>query len=280
MTAGSVITGYLAEQCDRVLALTPEGLAEPEVIHATRVALRRLRSTLRTFADLFPEDQAAALDREASWFAGLLGEVRDRDVLADRIAEHAEEAADLSADQVQPVLSELGEQRYEAEQEVADTLGTDRYAELIATLLIWRNWPPLTEAADQPAELITDRVRRARRRERKRMRQAVESGGDDERLHRARKAAKRHRYALEIGALAGAVSGGRSKKQRKKDKKRAKRSRKLQKLLGRHQDSVVAARFLTSGIGTDLDPVADEARRRLLRREHDLAAELRPRLGQ
>ena len=93
-----------------------------------------------------------------------------------------------------------------------DALRSERSAELLATILIWRNWPPLTEVADEPAGLIADRVRRARRKERKRVRQAIRSGAHDEELHRARKAAKRHRYALEIEAQAGAATGNRRRR--------------------------------------------------------------------
>ncbi len=274
-TAGSVITEYLAEQCDRLIALTADDLADVEVVHDTRIALRRLRSTLRTFADLFPAEEAASLDREARWFAGLLGEVRDRDVLADRIAHHSEEDPELSPGQVLPVLAELGEQREQAHRELEDALGTERTAELLATILIWRNWPPLTEVADEPPGLIGDRVDQARKKERKRVRQAIRSGAHDEELHRARKAAKRHRYALEIEKAAGVVTGKPSKKKRKKLKKRAKRSRKLQRLLGRHQDSVVAAGFLAAEPDSDRNPGQGDPRRRLLRREHDLADRLR-----
>jgi CHAD domain-containing protein len=271
-TAGSVITEYLAEQCDRLITLTSDDLADAEVVHDTRIALRRLRSTLRTFADLFPADQATELDREARWLGGLLGELRDRDVLADRIADHADRAADLSPGQVSPVLAELGDQREQARRELEVALRSARTAELLATILIWRNWPPLTEVADQPAALIGDRVRQARKKERKRVRQAIRTGAHDEELHRARKAAKRHRYALEIEALAGAATAEKSKKKRKKRKKRAKRSRKLQRLLGRHQDAVVAARFLESRPD---GPETAEVRRRLIRRERAIAADTR-----
>ncbi|WP_152362852.1 CHAD domain-containing protein [Microlunatus speluncae] len=277
-TAGSVLTGYLGEQCDRVITLTTAGLADAETVHDTRIALRRLRSTLRSFADLFVTEEAAKLDREAQWLAGLLGELRDRDVLADRIADHADLAPELSAKQVRPVLRELADQRDAARRTAIEALRSDRYADLIAVITWWRDRPPLTAEADQPAGVIADRVRRAGRQERRRVRQAIKTGAHDEDLHRARKAAKRHRYALELEALAGTAKGERSKKKRQKRKRRAKRSRKLQRLLGRHQDAVVAARFLVSGLTADPGAKQAEARRRLLRRERAIAEKLRPRL--
>ena len=47
-------------------------------IHDTRVAIRRLRSTIRVFGKLVDSSAAGHLDEELKWFAGLLGEVRDR----------------------------------------------------------------------------------------------------------------------------------------------------------------------------------------------------------
>lgn len=54
--------------------------ADPEYLHQMRVALRRLRSVLSTFAPLFP---AAVLEppvAETRWLARILGAARDRDV--------------------------------------------------------------------------------------------------------------------------------------------------------------------------------------------------------
>lgn len=56
-------------------------------IHATRVAIRRLRSTLRAFADAFDPGVATGLDEELSWYAGILGHVRDHEVQRARFAQ-------------------------------------------------------------------------------------------------------------------------------------------------------------------------------------------------
>lgn len=55
-------------------------------IHQARLSLRRLRSTLRTFGDLFEAGWSAPLQSELSWYAGVLGEVRDLDVLRTSIS--------------------------------------------------------------------------------------------------------------------------------------------------------------------------------------------------
>ena len=84
--AGDVLNDYLAEQQQVLLA---GDLAirrgDPSVVHKTRVATRRLRSTLRVFGPLYEPAAAAELDSELRWYAGLLGEVRDRQVLRRRL---------------------------------------------------------------------------------------------------------------------------------------------------------------------------------------------------
>ena len=55
------------------------------VVHQTRVAARRLRSTLRVFGDVVNAAAADELNNEVAWYAELLGQVRDREVLNTRL---------------------------------------------------------------------------------------------------------------------------------------------------------------------------------------------------
>jgi CHAD domain-containing protein len=79
--AREVIGDYLAEQCTVIIDSEAALRAGEDVIHKARVAVRRLRSTIRVFADLFDAEQAARLEEELVWWAGLLGKVRDMDIL-------------------------------------------------------------------------------------------------------------------------------------------------------------------------------------------------------
>jgi CHAD domain-containing protein len=54
-------------------------------VHETRVAARRLRSTLRVFGEVVHAASVEELNNELAWYAALLGEVRDREVLRDRL---------------------------------------------------------------------------------------------------------------------------------------------------------------------------------------------------
>lgn len=59
---------------------------DPEFVHDLRVATRRARSALRLFAFMLENGNGRALAEELGWIAGLLGAVRDLDVLTARLA--------------------------------------------------------------------------------------------------------------------------------------------------------------------------------------------------
>ncbi|MCW2748070.1 MAG: hypothetical protein JWP10_1212, partial [Nocardioidaceae bacterium] len=84
--AGEVIATYLAEQ-QRVILSGDLALrrADAGAVHKTRVATRRMRSTLRSFHNFIDHERATSLDAELQWYAALLGEVRDRHVLQQRL---------------------------------------------------------------------------------------------------------------------------------------------------------------------------------------------------
>ena len=84
-TLNDLIGAYIAEQCTVIIDAEDRLRVGENVVHTTRVAVRRLRSTIRVFADLFDVPQAGALEDELVWWAGLLGEVRDLDILTARL---------------------------------------------------------------------------------------------------------------------------------------------------------------------------------------------------
>ena len=109
-------------------------------------------------------------------------------------------------------------------------MNTQRYLYLLATLQRWRPAPPLTEPPSLKA--VKKRARRAERKADRRLAEAIEAG-DDALLHHARKAAKRARYAAEL-----------RKPLDKRAKSTAKHYLQFQRVLGDHQDGVVASATL------------------------------------
>jgi CHAD domain-containing protein len=233
-TVGDLVTAYLAAQCD-VLASNDVGLRTgAPVVHKTRVAARRLRSTLRVFGDVFGGQPAQELNNEVAWYADLLGEVRDREVLNARLTQ---QIADLPPERVRgPVEAEvtktLAAERDDAIQRLSRGMRSRRYQHLLKLLRGWKSAPPLTNAADETDTTAAAYVKKAKQKANKRLRSA---DGDIERLHRARKATKRLRYAAE---LVEPVDGNM--------KRVAKKAENLQTLLGEHQDAVVSANFLAN----------------------------------
>jgi CHAD domain-containing protein len=227
------VVDYLAEQSE-VIACNDVALrAGQQVVHKTRVAVRRLRSTLRIFDDVMQHEQSSALDGELRWYADLLGAVRDCDVLAARLKD---QIAQLPAQYtLGPVSAQVEEMltldRRTAATALREGMASDRYLQLLGTLRIWRTSPPLTDAANAKAAEAMSYVRKAKKKATKRLKQA---NGDAEKLHRARKAMKRLRYAAEL-----------TKPAHPKSARVAKKAKRVQTQLGEHQDAVVAAGFLT-----------------------------------
>ena len=60
-------------------------LGEVEPLHQMRVGTRRLRSDLRTFRDLLDPEWARTMRDELKWLGAALGDVRDLDVMLERL---------------------------------------------------------------------------------------------------------------------------------------------------------------------------------------------------
>ncbi|EME64195.1 hypothetical protein G352_13595 [Rhodococcus ruber BKS 20-38] len=233
--ARRVLGDYLDAQIEAIAAGDVWLRRGLDPIHPTRVAIRRLRSTLRTLQKAFEPTQRSWLDNELSWYAGLLGHVRDLQVQRARLAAALE---DLPPELVMgPVAARIDTDLRADERrrldEVLRTLDSDRYRTLLAALARWRIEPPLTEDADRP-RVIEKAARRAERKADTRARAAA-AGEDELALHRARKAAKRARYAVE---LATPLLG------RNRAKRKIARYTDIQTVLGDHQDSAVATDLL------------------------------------
>jgi CHAD domain-containing protein len=234
-SATRAFTDYLNAQIDEI----EDGDAElrrgelsqdPDAIHDTRVAIRRLRSTLRVFGKAL--DPVGNADGELKWFAALLGDVRDCQVQGRRFAE----ALDGMPDELilGPVRSRIRNDlqaiELPARTRLSEAMDSDRYRALLGVLRGWRDEPPVGHGIS--AKTLRKRARRAERKADRRLAAALESG-DDAMLHRARKAAKRARYAAEL-----------RKPLDKGAKRTVKHYKQIQSLLGDHQDTVVATEAL------------------------------------
>lgn len=237
--ARSAVAHYARQQWRVILAGDIALRRGLDSVHKTRVAVRRFRSMLRVLGPVLDRDRTANFDAELSWYQGLLGEVRDRQVQRARLAERL--AALPPEDVLGPVASHI-EQSLLAEQvkhrqQLTQTLDSPRYLALLDHVAGWVTQPPV--AADLDDRELQRFAGKAARKARTRLAAALEAD-DTALLHRARKSAKRARYATE---LAAPVTG-------KKSKRRIKRFKQAQDVLGEHQDSVVARQLLRR-LGTE-----------------------------
>ena len=170
-----LIGDYLAEQCTVILDAEPKLRAGENVVHVTRVAVRRLRSTIRVFAELFDPEKAAALEEELVWWAGLLGAVRDLDILQASLSERiANLPAELVLGPVESTIqTEIATQRKIGMDAVIAAMESERYRKLIPLIEAWRSDPPFTEAAAARAEEVRRYLKRAEKKVNKRLAAAV-----------------------------------------------------------------------------------------------------------
>jgi len=127
------------------------------------------------------------------------------------------------------------------------SFGSVRYAGLLASLDRLAHDPPLGPQAAAPArDVLPAAVRKAYRQADKRMRRARRAPHGQDRdagLHEARKSARRARYAAEAASPAAG----------KPARKFAKQMKKVQSVIGDHQDTVIARQSARDlGIGAHL----------------------------
>jgi CHAD domain-containing protein len=227
---------YVNAQIDQIVLGDIELRRGRDPIHDTRVAIRRLRSTLRVFGKMLEPSAIERLDEDLRWFAGLLGEVRDCQVQQRRFTEALDELPDkLVLGPVRArVRNDLQAVELPARVRITEAMDSPRYLAIMTALRTWRTAPPV-----DPEASTKKLVKLARKAERKADRRLTAALGDDgvdgAALHRARKAAKRARYAAELCQDVGGA---------KQTKRTVKHYKQFQSILGDHQDTVVAADLL------------------------------------
>ncbi|QDY90125.1 CHAD domain-containing protein [Arthrobacter sp. UKPF54-2] len=257
-TAGEALLAYLRAQLTELRRRAPGVLAEqPEDVHQMRVAARRLRSLLASGRPLFDEGAVDPLRDELRWLSGLLGAARDPGVVHERLDSLlAREPEALrfgpAATRIDEELDALAAAGFLA---AIEALASERYDLLLAALeqfLAGAPQSPAAAAAPGPG------IGKLMARDERRLRRAVNrltprsDDGEDTRdagLHEVRKAAKRLRYSAELaaslpnepgGSGTGKKAGKKARNRLRRAKRTANSARRIQQLLGLHQDSVVA----------------------------------------
>jgi CHAD domain-containing protein len=170
---------------------------DPEPVHRARVAVRRLRSDLRSFCPLVDRDWSAALRQELAWLGTELGAVRDLDVLTIRLRHDAALSGGIKEPSVNATLSKFRADRTLARRQLVASLRSERYRQLRKRLASAARSPRYTLAARLTAvEAIVPIVRKRWKRLRRAV-QALTPRPSAAALHHVRILAKRCRYAAE-----------------------------------------------------------------------------------
>jgi CHAD domain-containing protein len=171
-------------------------------VHQARVSVRRLRSVLRTYAKLFDPEWAGPMLVELSWYAGVLGEIRDLDVLRSGIVKSLWLVEDepLQSEVVRRLDRRIGE----AQERGALERTTKRYALLVDEIATIGSSVAFDTNAKGPAlEVLSTQLKRAWREVRKATREA-RADSNNENLHEVRIELKRLQCACEVlGLVAG-----------------------------------------------------------------------------
>jgi CHAD domain-containing protein len=237
-TAGEVVAAYLDEQVAVMRRLDPAVRADAaDSVHKMRVAVRRLRSTLATYRRLLDRDVTEPIRDELKWLGGVLGAVRDAEVIRSYLLDVVDDQPDELV--LGPVRERIDattlREHIDAHRAAVAEMSSARYLELMARL------EHLTDAVQgkRAAQPARKGLRREIRRTHRRMKRHLDDAltGDrptDEGLHDVRKAIKRARYAAETAAP---VDGKRADPY-------ADRMKSAQETLGDEQDSVVVRAVL------------------------------------
>ena len=198
---------------------------DPEELHQMRVAVRRLRALLRAARPMFASKPIEAIREELAWLGTVLGGPRDLDVLRDYLRGEvaALDSPDRSAGR--RLLRRLDRVRVQAREDLLAGLDSPRYFTLLDRIEETISHPPVADVDVSLDEVAAREWRKLRRT----VKSLPETPGDAA-LHEVRIKAKRARYAAELAATAVGQPAERFVELVKK----------LQDILGEHQDAAVA----------------------------------------
>lgn len=210
-----------------------------ERVHQARVAVRRLRSTMRTFGGLIDPEWSRAVSSELAWYGDVLGAARDLDVMRAAIARSVGLVDEESLRTL--IMGLLDQSIAEAVGRGAEERATARYPHLVEEISSMATHAKFTDEADGPArEVLAHHLKSTWRDARESYRDALQRT-TNRRLHRLRISLKRVQYA---GETVGIVEG-------KPAIRLARAAETLQTKLGAVHDATVASAWLADLIDVE-----------------------------
>lgn len=166
-------------------------------VHDMRVATRRMRSAFRLFSEYYPSKATRRLRKPVRELAGLLGEVRDLDVMIENLRTHMATLTLEKQHALDPLLADWQSRRARAHRALVEFLDSAEYDEWVGRLEDFVESKGATKGprvADVVPGLIWKRYGKVREFEK------LVNRPDLATLHRLRLQGKRLRYALEFFA--------------------------------------------------------------------------------
>ena len=208
---------------------------DAEELHDMRVATRRMRAAMKIFEKAVPVRTQKFRD-EFKWVAGALGEVRDLDVQLERLDLWVADAVERDREPLRALRALLQEQREKQRKAMLRALDSKRCGRLVESFgeFLRRGPSRRVQASRQPIlDSGPDLVRKPYRKFRK-LGDPLTEESSGEAYHELRKKGKRLRYALEF---VSDIYGGPAEDL-------VKALKRLQDILGDHQDAEVATSYL------------------------------------
>ena len=215
--------------------LLREGISE-EAIHKARVAIRTIRSNLKTFSPLLKRKVSRAIDDELRWLNKRIAPIRDVDVFLNLVRNlEIKNQDDETAAQIETILND---ERNRHIQRLNSALNRSRIDVLLTQLVRYSVHPPIKQGLNNSSALdrrtITIQCVSSTWTKLFTQIASLPKKPKGKQLHQVRIQAKRCRYAYETAQLAELLPAAHITQY----------AHNLQQVLGKHNDKVAFRRWL------------------------------------
>ena len=206
-----------------------------DALHQARTRVRRLRSMLSVYSQVFGGSERRAMRARLSQLGVRLGTARDDEVRVAALRERLESADDATAPALRRLVIDAESRAARSRADVLATLDSAAHRALLADLRTFVGRASVGPGADGPITALARHALRRGARAVGRDAKSAASSGSLEDLHELRKAARRVRYAAE--AVQADVPGA---------SELAVAAEAVQDALGDHRDAMLLADELRS----------------------------------
>ncbi|MGH9078759.1 MAG: CHAD domain-containing protein [Acidimicrobiales bacterium] len=180
---------------------------ETERVHQSRIAMRRIRSNLRTFRLLVDPGWGTALRAELAWYGRNLGRWRDLHVMRDIVVGQGPGAIDPY--EILHIESVIAARLEVVTGDIAALRGGARRFQLTEQMMVLWDGPDFKPKAERPAEDVLPAMLRRSWNDLRGAARTARKDASDTNLHAVRIRSKNLRYGCETVAL---IHGGPARK--------------------------------------------------------------------